>query len=290
MMRKCAAGLLVAAIGVLAVASRCTAEPLRVMTFNVRYVTKSDGENQWSLRREMLEKVIHDFDPDVLGVQEALREQMDALAEALPGHASVGVGRDPDGGGEYSAVFYRRGRFDLEAADTFWLSETPTVPGSHTWGNMLPRVCTWVRLLDRSNSRRFTAFNTHWDHQSQPARLASGTLMGKRIAERCAIGEPVLAMGDFNSAEANPSLVELTNKGELLRDTFRVIHPDDVDVGTAHAFSGRITGGKIDYIWVTADWKVEEAEIVRTHEGQRYPSDHFPVTAVVEMKEMTTEK
>lgn len=290
MIQNWAGGLcLAAAIGVLAAGQRCTAEPVRVMTFNVRYMTKSDGEDQWQFRREMLEKAIHDFNPDLLGVQEALREQMDDLTAALPGHGSVGVGRNADGTGEYSALFYRRARFDLEAADTFWLSDTPIVPGSHTWGNTLPRICTMARLLDRTDARRFSYFNTHWDHQSQPARLASGRLMGTRMAERVTAGDPVVATGDFNSAEGNPALAELTQQGKLLVDTFRVVHPDEKVVGTAHAFQGGVNGGKIDYIWMSDAWRVSEAEIVHTHEGRRYPSDHYPVTAVIELKTLENE-
>jgi endonuclease/exonuclease/phosphatase family metal-dependent hydrolase len=273
-----------AAIGAAAMASPSLAEPLRVMTFNIRYATKSDGEDQWQNRREMLAKVVRDFDLDVLGVQEALREQMDDLAAALPGYASVGVGREANGGGEYSAIFYRRVRFDLEAADTFWLSDTPTTAGSRTWGNTLPRICTWARLVDRTDGRRVSLFNTHWDHQSQPARLESGKLMGARIAERLAAGDPVVVTGDFNSPEGNPALAELTHQGKMLLDTFRVAHPDEKDVGTAHGFKGGVSGAKIDYIGVNDAWKVSDAAIVRTHEGRRYPSDHYAVTAVIELK------
>ena len=258
------------------------AEPVRVMTFNVRYGTAPDGENRWERRREMLLGVIANFDPDVLGVQEALRDQIDAIGEALPALACVGVGRETDGGGEYSAIFYRRKRFDLMAAETFWLSDTPKTPGSRTWGNNLPRICTWARLLDRTDSRRFTVFNTHWDHQSQPARVASGVLMGARVAECTAAGEPALVTGDFNSVENSPAMIGLCKRGELLRDTYRDVHPDEV-IGTAHAFTG-LAVGKIDAILATADWQVVEADIARTQAEGRYPSDHFPVTAVVELK------
>lgn len=258
------------------------AEPLRVMTFNVRYGTADDGPNHWEQRREFLLEVIREFDPDVLGVQEALRDQVDAIGDALPGHACVGVGREADGGGEYSALYYRRARFDLLAAETFWLSATPEVAGSHTWGNDLPRVCTWVRLVEREGGGRIAVFNTHWDHMSQPARLESGALMAARVAQRSAAGDPVLVTGDFNAAEDNPAIAALTQRG-LLRDTFRVVHPDEKAVGTFHAFTGQAGTGKIDVVFATDEWQVREAAIVRNERDGRYPSDHFPVTAVVEL-------
>jgi endonuclease/exonuclease/phosphatase family metal-dependent hydrolase len=267
----------------LVAAARTAGEPLRVMTFNVRYATADDGENRWPLRRELLLRVIHEFDPDILGVQEALREQMDVLRGALPEHASVGPGRDADGGGEYSAIFYRQSRFDLVTAETFWLSDTPAIPGSHTWGNELPRICTWVRLFDGGDGRRFSVFNTHWDHISQPARLASGKLMAERASALIAAGEPVIVTGDFNADPANPAIAALTRDGTLLADSFRQPQPEDNGVGTFHGFSGAAGPAKIDAVLVSSPWQVESAEIVRTHEGARYPSDHFPVTAVVSL-------
>ncbi len=258
------------------------AEPVRVMTFNVRYGTAPDGENRWELRREFLLRVITEFDPDVLGVQEAVRDQIDAIGVALPGHGLVGVGREADGGGEYSAIFYRRRRFDLMAADTFWLSDAPEEPGSRTWGNTLPRICTWARLLDRGDSRRFTVFNTHWDHESQPSRVASGALMAARVGLRLAAGEPVLVTGDFNSAPDNPATIGLTRSGKLLRDTYRPAGAGPPG-GTFHAFTGTPGPAKIDAVLATDDWQVVDAEIMRTQAAGRYPSDHFPVTAVVEL-------
>src|SRR5690606_5517139 len=126
----------------------------------------------------------------------------------------------------YSAVFYREARFALANAGTFWLSDDQDQPGSRTWGNNLPRICTWVRLLDRANERRFLVFNTHWDHESQPARRRSGQLMAEEV-RATAVGEPVLVMGDFNCGERDPAMAALTCDGELLKDAFRAIHPDE---------------------------------------------------------------
>jgi endonuclease/exonuclease/phosphatase family metal-dependent hydrolase len=279
--------LLIVAVATAALASTAeTAEPLRVMTFNVRYATAPDGDNVWSLRKELAMNVIRTFGPDILGVQEALREQMDDLAVELPEYASVGTGRDADGGGEYSAILYRRSRFDVAASGTFWLSDTPDEPGSHTWGNELPRICTWARFLDRTDARRFTVINTHWDHQSQPARLASGALMAERLTEWSARGEPVIATGDFNADPGNPALDALIQGSELV-DTFDAERLAEGNVGTAHAFTGATAGGKIDHILVTDHWRVEDAAIVHTHEGSLFPSDHFPVTAVVVLQPAT---
>lgn len=260
------------------------AEPIRAMTFNIRFGTAPDGENAWLKRRELLMSTIRDADPDVLGVQEALRSQLDELTEEFPHYALVGVGREANGGGEYSAILYRRARFDLAAADTFWLSATPESPGSRSWGNTLPRICTWARLLDRTTGRRIWIFNTHWDHESQPARLESGRLIAQQI-KGIPTNEPALVMGDFNAGEQNPAIAALSDDRRLLRDTFRELHAGDQDAGTFHGFGGVPGKEKIDGIWMRGPWRVVEAAILHAHEGDRYPSDHFPVTATVALEE-----
>jgi endonuclease/exonuclease/phosphatase family metal-dependent hydrolase len=232
----------------------------------------------------MVLKVIRDFSPDILGLQEALRSQLDELESELPEFTRIGVGRDADGGGEYSALLYRKSRFDLSDAGTFWLSATPDKPGSRTWGNNLPRIVTWARLLDRTDSRRLLAANTHWDHESQPARLESAQLMAERLRQLSAAGEPVVVTGDFNAAPNNPAIPKLLEGAEL-KDSFSLMHPDEKNVGTFNGFGERLQPFKIDAVFINDKWEVDEAEIVRTKDGDRYPSDHFPVTANLNLKE-----
>jgi endonuclease/exonuclease/phosphatase family metal-dependent hydrolase len=277
---------LMALIAFLALVSQAAfaAEPIRVMTFNIRYGTAPDGENAWPKRRDLVVKVIKEADPDVIGLQEALREQLDFLQNELPEYAKVGVGRDANGGGEYSAILYRAGRFDLSDAGTFWLSATPEKPGSHTWGNTLPRIVTWARLLDRATKRRFVMANTHWDHQSQPAREQGAQLMADRLCEVAKDGEPLVATGDFNAGPQNPAFVKLLEAGKL-KDTYRLKHPDEKKVSTFNGFGTKLNGTKIDAVLINAPWQVKDAKIIRTHEGERYPSDHFPLTATIALKD-----
>jgi endonuclease/exonuclease/phosphatase family metal-dependent hydrolase len=259
-------------------------EPLKAMTFNLRLATGDDGENVWSKRRDLAIKVIRDASPDVLGVQEAQPIQVDELVDALPEYVNVGVGRRPDGSDEFSAIYFRRDRFHLSDAGTFWLSETPTIPGSTTWGNELPRIVTWVRLLDRTDQRRIVVINTHWDHQSQPARLNSGKLLAARVHELSCDTEPVIVMGDFNATPNNPAMVALMEEGNL-RDTFHIAHPNETNIGTFNGFGRTPNGPKIDAVLVSPQWQVEDAEIIRTRDGELFPSDHWPVTATVSLSE-----
>ena len=262
------------------------AEPLRVMSFNIRYGTAKDGENEWSKRQELVCSTIRNFDPDVLGVQEALAFQIDEIDAAIEGYQVVGVGRhDGRREGEFSALLIKTDRCKVEESGTFWLSDTPEIPGSSTWGNANIRVCTWASLRDNSDQETFHAYNTHWDHVSQPSREKSARLIVERIAARQPAKTPVVLMGDFNVGEKDPAFLALIDSPLKLRDTFRLRHPDARDVGTFNGFRGETSGKKIDAILVSPEWKVVAAEIDRSADGMRYPSDHFPVTATIELRD-----
>lgn len=273
--------------------SRCSAaEPdgnkheLHVMSFNIRYGTADDGPDRWENRRQQVCQVIERNECDVIGLQEALRFQIDAIREALPVYAEIGVGRD-DGKtkGEYSGILYRTDRLLVAEAGTFWLSDTPEVPGTMTWGNKITRICTWGRFIHKPSGKAFYHFNTHFDHQSQPSREKSAVLLAQRIRDR-KHADPVVVTGDFNAGESNPAVRYL--KGDLdldgktpipFVDSFRLLHPEATEVGTFHSFKGDRSRDKIDYIFIQPGAEVLDAAILHDNVDGRYPSDHYPITA-----------
>lgn len=255
---------------------------LRVMSFNIRYGTANDGDHAWPNRRSHVITTIRDHAPHLLGVQEALRFQLDELRAALPQYAEIGVGRD-DGKtrGEYAAIFVDTTRFGVVDRGTFWLSDTPDVPGSMHWGNRITRICTWARLADRATGDTIRLYNVHFDHESQPSRERSAALLLERIASGPQ-GDRIIVTGDFNSDESNPAFrALLTDRRVPLRDTFRVRHPDATIAGTFNAFRGDSTEGKIDAVLVGPRWSVGDAGIDRRRFGMLWASDHFAVWAIV---------
>ncbi|ODS54704.1 MAG: hypothetical protein ABS36_10790 [Acidobacteria bacterium SCN 69-37] len=255
------------------------------MTYNIRLGTANDGDDHWTRRREMLFELLREEHPDLVGLQEAFRFQIDEILAAVPGYGVVGVGRD-DGlaGGETSAILFRTSRLHVAEAGTFWFSDTPETPGTRTWGNRYNRVSSWARFIDR-DGRGFYHYNLHLDHESQPSREKSTVLLLDRIRARAYADEPVVVTGDFNSGENNPALHHLIDAqapgaAPAFVDTFRVLHPQDTEVGTFTAFKfGETKGDKIDYVLVPPGTQVLDARIIRTSRDGRYPSDHFPVTA-----------
>jgi len=263
---------------------------LHIMTFNIRYGSANDGENHWDKRKEMVCDVIRNHPSDVVGLQEALRFQMDSIREALPVYGEIGVAReDGNNEGEYSSILYRTDRFGVGESGTFWFSDTPEVAGSNTWGNACVRICSWARLIETKTGKAFYIFNLHLDHVSQPSREKSAVLLAERIRNRM-YKEPFVVTGDFNAGEDNPVIKYL--KGQIavegpdgsktktpvpMVDTFRVLHPDAKDVKSAHEFKGTRQGNKIDYVFVPSMAKVLEAQILYDNTDGRYPSDHYPV-------------
>jgi endonuclease/exonuclease/phosphatase family metal-dependent hydrolase len=266
------------------------------MSFNIRDGTFNDHENRWENRRAILYGVLRKYDSDIVGLQEAYRFQIDQICDALPQYGWIGVGRD-DGKdkGEHSAILYRKDKLDVAEQGTFWFSDTPRKPGSITWGNVVTRICTWGRFIHKPSAKAFCVFNLHLDHISQPSREKSVVLLERRIAER-SHPDPVIVTGDFNSGEKNEVIGYLEGQLPLkdakavaavapisLIDTFRLIHPQAKKVGTFHEFKGGRNGDRIDYIFTLPVLKVLDASILYDAEEGRYPSDHFPITAMISL-------
>lgn len=260
---------------------------VEVMSFNIRNGNANDGENRWDLRKDFVYELIRDASPDVLGLQEAVRFQLDGLKGFMPDYGEIGIVSDSARHtGQYTAILYLKKRFEADASGTFWLSDTPETPSAH-WGNHHLRICTWARLIDRDTGQAFYVYNTHLDDGSQVSREKAAQLLMHHYQGQAVPG-PLVLMGDFNVGEDNSVISYLTGAGELagsatpvsLFDTFRVLHPDEVLVGTFSRFDvKRVNGAKIDYILVSPGFRTLAAGILRVSRDGRTPSDHFPVTA-----------
>ncbi len=259
-------------------------DQVKVMSFNIRYGTANDGPNHWDLRRQMAIDLIARQGADVVGLQEAEDFQIDQILGALNSYGAVTAGRrDGALASEHCTILYRRDRFIVAEAGTFWFSDRPEAPGSRGWGARHPRICTWVRLIERKTGRGLYVYNVHLDNRSQESRLKSAELLAARIAERNSKTTPVVAMGDFNMPHDNPGMQRFLEKGALaeLTDTWRNVHPDKPETRTYHGFRGGTDGHRIDFILVDRGTKVLGADIDRYNEDGRYPSDHYPITATL---------
>lgn len=256
------------------------AEPLRVMTFNVRYPNPDDGPNYWENRKDLVVETIRQYDPDVIGMQELVDSQGVFLDERLEEYAWFGVGRDGAHGDEHMGVFYKRDKlFPLETGN-FWLSETPEVPGSMSWDVSLPRMVTWARFR-RPSGEEFYFYNTHFPHRREDAaaRYEAAKVIVADLRRRVPAFAKLVITGDFNSA-ADSDVHELFSTE--LTDAWESGAERAGTETTSSGWTGRTEGRRIDWILYRGDWKATKVETVNYHRGERYPSDHYPVFAVVE--------
>ena len=128
---------------------------LCVMTYNLRFASPVPP-NAWPQRRPIMRELIQNVSPDLIGTQEGLHHQLQDMASDLPTYDWIGVGRD-DGleKGEFMAVFYRKKRLEPMTTNYFWLSDTPEVAGSSTWGNKNRRMVTTVKFRDLQTKQEF---------------------------------------------------------------------------------------------------------------------------------------
>lgn len=262
---------------------------LRMMTYNIRFDNPADGVHAWPNRKELVASVIRFHKADIIGVQEALEYQIQDLMELLPGYDWVGVGRNEDGGGEFSAILYRSSVVAVKAAQTFWLSESPDEPGSKSWDSSLPRIATWAHFVTSSDGRELFVLNTHFDHRGEQARLESARLLKEQVS-KLANGLPVIVMGDLNATSEQPPLVLLSDTplsdGRSLRDGFvHSIVPHHGPASTWTGFTKIEADRRIDYIFASEDLPIHYHAILTDKLEDRYPSDHLPVLVEIELKD-----
>lgn len=273
--RRSATAIIALCLVFLLGATSAPAQPLRVMSFNIRLPTADDGANNWDARRDLVVRMLRSEDPDVIGTQELFKRQGDEIVAHLPQYAWFGAGRRGGHDDEHMGVFYRKDRLRLLDSGDFWLSDTPDVPGSRTWGNLFPRLVTWARFERAVDGATFTFYNTHFPYRDvdEPARMRAADLIRKRLAA-LPPDTIVILTGDFNTTPDSPVHTTLTAG---LSDAWLAAPERSGPEGTFHGFTGD-PQRRIDWI-LSRGLRVIRASTVATHAQERYPSDHFPVLA-----------
>ncbi len=250
---------------------------VKVMSFNIRYGTADDGANSWRFRRNSTLKMLAESGCTLIGLQEVLHEQLLEFCQIDNRFQWIGVGRD-DGisQGEFSAILYDATQVQVLESETFWFSETPHVVGSTDWGNSLTRICT--RGLFQIGGAVVEHYNLHIDHESGPSRLKSIQYLCHRMKDSRFQG-PKIITGDFNAGESSEPIRWMSAKGFV--DSYRSVFPLEPESATYHGWTGTLEGDKIDYVFVSSNIEILEAEIVRQKVGDYFVSDHYPVTATL---------
>ena len=259
--------------------TRISSVVLDVMTFNIRTAIGRDGDNSWPFRKNLVSETILDSDPDIVGLQEALAEQIAFLESEMPEYRWIGVDRGLNGGeglSEATPIFYKYREMAPIESGTFWLSDDPNPP---TERRRVSRIVTWARFHLFETRQQVYVYNTHFTLRRGQRQLQSASQINAHIAD-LPRGSAVLVMGDFNAvAETSETWQVATSDG--LRDAWVVAEHREGPALTANGFRAPRQGweGRIDWLLVGGPIAVDRVETVVNSSNGRYPSDHYPVVA-----------
>jgi endonuclease/exonuclease/phosphatase family metal-dependent hydrolase len=258
----------------------CKAQSFRIATYNIRYDNPDDSLDRWTSRCPHVASLIKLYDFDIVGTQVGLYHQLQDLKKVLSGYDYIGIGRNNGvQAGEHSAIFYKTNNFKLLDKGNFWLSAITDKPNKG-WDAALPRICSWGKFSDIKTGVTFFAFNVHFDHRGEQARIESAKLILEQI-RKIAGASPVFLTGDFNVNERHGSYTILNTSG-LLKDAYNLTEFRYAPDGTFNGFNiNNNHEGRIDHIFLGKGFTVRRYGILTNTYNGRYPSDHFPVMAEV---------
>jgi endonuclease/exonuclease/phosphatase family metal-dependent hydrolase len=252
---------------------------MKVVSYNLRFASEDDPQ-PWSRRRAPMIELVSGLAPDILGTEEGLDHQLaDLMAGLDRRYRLVSEHRHDGRTEENSAIVYNDESVELIAVEHRWLSETPEIAGSISWGASLPRMYSLATFRRRSDGTEFAVIVTHVDHESAEAQLRSARQLRELITGLVA-DRPVILMGDFNVGEDSEPYAILTGAG--LRDAYLVAADRGPRLGTFNNYARPDPDGvRIDWILVDDRVTVDSARMVDQAPGGQYPSDHLPVEAIV---------
>lgn len=288
--------LLLAIVGT--ATQKVNGQTLNVATYNLRNANGEDSVagNGWGKRFPVIGDMVQFYDWDIWGTQEGKSWQLTDLLSVLPDYGYIGIGRD-DGkkAGEFSAIFYKKSRFELLKSGDFWLSKVTDRPNKG-WDAVLPRICTWGLFKEKKSGKIFYFYNLHMDHIGTVARSESSKLILAKIKE-AGVKIPVILTGDFNVDQNSDSYKVLENSN-ILHDSYNLTKNRLAHAATFQDYGhGLRASERIDHIFLSntflvkrygilTDSYVEESKNAsgKTIGTMRYPSDHFPVMITTELK------
>lgn len=247
-------------------------EGILAMSFNIRNSESNDGTNSWQYRYPATAMMLDELKPDVIGIQEALLEQVDYFKTVMDKeYKIVGVGRD-DGkkAGEISAIMYNNKTVSLAKWGTFWLSDTPDTPGPG-WDASTSRSVTWASMKDKETGKKFVFVCVRMDGDGVDAQKNGIKLLADKLAEINPDGAPVILAGDLNMSLSDAAFAPLKAVLDDARTT--AVVTDDTP-----SFNGWGKSSKtVDYILYKGASCTKFETITKAYYERNFISDHYPV-------------
>lgn len=265
----------------------------RILSCNIRVALPEDSVRGigWDKRKDVCIEVIKKYQADIICTQEVLKVQYEDMADALSDYIAFGfVGPDMDAfpvgyhGIAKNVIFFSKKRYQFVSAGNYWLSETPHISGSKSWGSARARHCNWVRLKDKCSGKEFRVMNIHLDHIAQEAKEAQMQMIINE-AKQYQPDFPQLLVGDFNANANNNVIKMIRNSGWI--DTYVEANNGNENSYSYHGFKGmnRDAGdsGCIDFIFSYGPVKSLSSKLIKDEIDGMFPSDHFFLMSEIEI-------
>jgi endonuclease/exonuclease/phosphatase family metal-dependent hydrolase len=169
--------------------------PFSVLTQNIKNSDMDDG-GTIEERAIRFDKLIAEFQPDVINTQESNNKKWQAAYETMLFDVYDRYPANGELSTRPNTILYRRDRFELQDAGTFYLSDTPDVPSSLPETKHV-RMCTWVLLKDRITGDTVIVCNTHIDNSADEVRVRQTKILVEQLKDEIA-EYPLCVTGDFN--------------------------------------------------------------------------------------------
>ncbi len=260
---------------------------LRIVTYNIRRQGKEKlPVHAWENRLPAVVALLENIQPDLIGLQEAVKKQINDLANQLEGYDWFGRGRGESWGGrgadEYNPIFYNKKRLTLHEKGTFYINDWQSwqlwLKQPHVIG-LLPRICTWGLFEVKKTGQTFYVYNTHLDHKFASARFNQLKAIIARMKQNNYADNNkynIILLGDFNT-ELDDTVQSVLNEMELCNTKNFAKNLKGPGI-TAPGWDNK-NSRQIDHILVKDKDKNQvtvKQHVVLREVGQQ-PSDHYPV-------------
>lgn len=253
---------------------------LCLISSNIRFDNPRDGTNSWSHRRLNLAHTLIHHSPDIIATQEGRYDQLKDFEQLLQNYFIVDDHRSWIKERMYPTFFLKKDTFEVIKSEDLWLSETPEIAGSKSFGSAFPRLFTWVKVQPKNEKINFVVINTHLDHVKEETRLGQIKVLTTEIKKITDASSKLVIMGDFNDSPDSSVRSFLIQEFSGLQDAWKLFN--FTEETSHHAFNGVCeTGSRIDWIMVDEKLKVEECFLEKRSEEGKFPSDHFPVVCKI---------
>lgn len=271
----------------------------KVISFNVKRDMKISKKNKWNERKELAAKLIKESGASIIGVQELLPEMKSDFSYILKDdYTIIGEGRyggNKPNNDEHSDIILNNSNVEVLSHKTFWLSKNPEKQSSRGTFAIFPRICTVAEVYMKNIDTKIRVYNTHFDHISGLARNLGVRIILENMNRYNNIEPmPTILMGDLNAKPQSRPVKILRNnihpyKSIHLTDVYTYYSKEKL-CNTFHNFKGIKNSKKkpIDYMFVSDDFEIKESYIDTENFNGKYPSDHFPLIAILSLKKSLT--